>query len=156
MLRKITIILLVCLLSNTCDAWSLWGTTPPNVVYLGMWTYHFQAKSRKSDNYTNNLLAFGYHSMFVGTFTNSYGVQSFALGFQRYLYSHAFDQGKVDYDFGYRIGAMTGYDSRLMHLAGQTPVLPFGQLISDLSYKRVGWEVTYTGILVSTSFFIKI
>lgn len=134
----------------------LWGTTPENQFYLGMWTLHLNPSSQRSDNYVNNLIGVEYHSFFVATFTNSFHDQTYTFGLQRNWYTHQFQcHPDLLYTLGYRVGGIYGYDSRLMHLAGQTPVIPFLQLVSDLSYKRVGWEVTYTGIVVSTSFFVR-
>lgn len=153
--KKISLIifLIIGLVSNSY-AFNYWGTTPGNMFYLGMWTLHLDPKDQRTDNYVNDLVGVEYHSLFVATFINSFNDRTYTVGVQRNLFVHDFqNHPNLVYTLGYRLGGIYGYDSRLMHLAGETPVLPFAQLVADLSYKRFGWEVTYTGIIVSTSFF---
>jgi hypothetical protein len=49
-----------------------------------------------------------------------------------------------------------GYGDKIINLGNLTPpVLPFAQLITSVTWKNVGWEVSYTGIVISTEFYIK-
>lgn len=92
---------------------------------------------------------------FVGTLINSYGERMYAAGIQRYwlqkpLGSH------FNYDVRYRLGLVYGYGNILINLGDLTPpVLPFAQLIAGIAWKDVGWKVSYTGIVISTEFYIK-
>jgi hypothetical protein len=159
---KITLLFSICL-TVSCDASassldeianSLWGTAPPNKAYLGMFTMHLRPEAI-GDRWVNNLVGFQYHSLFVGTFTNSFNDQTYVAGIERDLHTHQFvSHPNVTYVVGYRLGLVYGYDGRLMKLAAKTPILPFPQLVSAISYKHFGWEITYTVAVVSTGFFI--
>lgn len=139
---------------NTGFWQALKGTAFPNSLYAGMWTYHINASSRKDDNANNELLGFVYKSIFAGTFLNSYGERSYAVGVQRNLYAHQFtNHPDWHYYVGYRAGAIYGYDSRLSHFAGESPIIPYASLMTSIRYKHFGWEVSYTAVVFSTSFY---
>jgi hypothetical protein len=121
-----------------------------------MFTLHLRPEAL-GDRWINNLVGLQYHSLCVGTFTNSFNDQTYVVGIERDPYTHkSVSHPSLTYAFGYRLGLVYGYDGRLMKLAAKTPILPFPQLFSALSYKHFGWEVTYTGVIVSTGFFIRI
>ncbi len=141
--------------SKSAGFWqTIKGTAFPNVIYAGMWTYHINAASREDDNSNNELLGFVYKSIFAGTFLNSYDHRSYAVGVQRNLYTHQFvNHPNWNYYVGYRAGAIYGYDSRLSHFAGESPIIPYASLMTSIRYKHFGWEVSYTGVVFSTSFY---
>lgn len=157
-IKKILLfVMVVFVLTNLRNsyAFNLWGTAPPNGLDLGMWSFHLNPESERTDNRVNNLFCVEYHSMFLGTFINSFGDRTYAAGVHRNFYTHQFiNDPNLNYTMGYRLGLMHGYDERLTPLAGKTPLFPFAQLTSDLSYKHFGWELSYTGIVISTGFFI--
>jgi len=127
-----------------------WGTPEPSTLYLGMWTKHFHP------GMTNNeLVAVNFHGYFAGTFLNSWHDRSYAAGVERSV--HHGSMGKAGaYSVGYRLGAINGYDSRLIRGAGSTPVVPFVQVIGNASWKRVGVQGSYCWLVVTGGFFVRL
>jgi hypothetical protein len=136
----------------TRSTWSkaLWGQAQESTAYLGMWTRHFHPGV---DN--NQMIAIDYRGYFGGTFINSYGQRSYAAGFDRTLLSRT-SSSNLAYGIGYRLGVIQGYDSRLLSVAGKTPVVPFLQATGDLSWKRIGIEGTYCVRVVTWGFFVRL
>jgi hypothetical protein len=133
--------------------WSkLWGTPAPTAIYPGMFTFHLEPGSR-DDNWNNQLIAGTYKGFFAGTFINSFYDRGYAAGIQR-----VWDTEQLSDNFknnvGYRLGLVTGYDERLMPIAGKTPVLPFPQIIDDLTWKHVGIEFSWCFDTVSAGFVV--
>ncbi len=133
--------------------WSkLWGTPAPTAIYPGMFTFHLMPSSR-DDNWNNQLIAGTYKGYFAGTFINSFYDRGYAVGVQR-----MWDTEQLSDNFknsvGYRLGLVTGYDERLMPIAGKTPVLPFPQIIDDLTWKNVGIEFSWCFDTVSAGFVV--
>lgn len=131
---------------------TLWGTPPPNSLYLGMWTYHVNDTDRVI--YKNDLLMLVYRSFFAGTLINCYNDRTYIFGVQRYVFENHFGCG-IDSQLGYRAGLIYGYDERLMPIAGTLKLLPCAQIIYDLGWKHVGVEFTFTGVIVSAGFSIR-
>lgn len=119
----------------------------PRRLYAGMWTVHLKDDALVIDNnWAVGVTAGGY---FGAAFLNSYGEPAFAGGLQRTLVSSA--PGPVVMSAGFRLGAITGYDARLMPFARKTPVLPLVQPFAMVDIRRVGIEVSYTFVIVSVA-----
>ena len=130
------------------------GTAPSDAVYLGMFTWHFNPESRRDDRWINNLVGGVYHSIFFGTFLNSFSDRAFVAGIQRNLYTYKISQN-ASTDVGYRLGIISGYDKRMADIAEYLPVLPFPELYVDYAYKNFGAEISYVGVVLTTKFFIR-
>lgn len=96
-------------------------------------------------------LAFSWSQWFLASFVNSYDERSFMAGIER-----TWAQGVVGYlelGVGYRAGVVTGYDERLLSLAGHTPVLPFAGVLvwGDLGPAAVDLYYVYRAITLETS-----
>jgi hypothetical protein len=116
-----------------------------NRLYLGMWTMHLHEPVLTLRN--NWTVGFTTHGYFGATFVNSYGNRAFTGGIQRTIAATA--PRAVTASFGIRLGAITGYDGRLMRLARDTPVLPLVQPYARIDVTRFGIEVSYTWVVVS-------
>lgn len=133
----------------------IWGTPSPEpMLALGMWSYHLKHESEDMDNSRNNLIGFSYKGLFGATFVNSENRRSYAVGIQRYWVTEPL-KADFTWQLGYRLGLVYGYDDKLGRIATITPVVPFPQVISDLTWKNFGWEVSYTWVVVSTGFYIR-
>lgn len=135
-----------------CPA-KLWGQPATNLLYLGMWTYHPYDYKKKFELFRNDLVLFVYRGFLACTFINCYGDRTYAVGIQRYWLQTCHQTG-FESKFGYRAGLFYGYDERLHPIAGKLIILPCAQIIYDLSWKNVGIELSYTGVIVSAGFFI--
>jgi hypothetical protein len=112
-----------------------------------MWTTHLKEDALVIDtNWALGVTAKGY---FVAAFLNSFGDPAFAGGLQRTLVSSP--PRVVVVSAGYRLGAITGYDGRLMRIARKTPVLPLVQPFAMIDIHRVGIEVSCTFVVVSVA-----
>lgn len=134
----------------------LWGVAAPEPrLTLGMWSAHATDKKR---NNKNDMLGFSYYGLGVGTFVNSYYERAYALTIQRYWLMRPLYK-EINYEFGYRLGLVTGY--RGYNISGfqqlkNAPVLPFAQLVAGLNWKYFGWEIsTPDPYVISTSFYIR-
>jgi hypothetical protein len=82
-----------------------------------------------------------FSTWFAAGFMNSYDRFSLIAGVERnWLTERA---AGVDFGVGYRAGILTGYDERLMRLAGELPALPFGGLLVWLDFGRVAFDTFY-------------
>ncbi len=128
----------------------LWGTPQHSAIYGGMWTRHLHRPG--IDN--NQLAGIGYRGFFAGTFMNSYHRRSYAVGLERSVASGTLP-GSGAYSLGYRFGAIRGYDSRLLSVAGKVPVVPFAQAVGGVSWKGIGVEGTYCVRVVTAGLFVR-
>lgn len=120
-----------------------------------MWSYHLIPQSEKSDNETNNLLLGVYRGFFLGTYSDSFGHRNYGAGVQRYWLQTPLKHD-FEYYLGYRLGLVYGYGRNIIDMGDLTPpVFPFAQVITSITWKHFGWEVSYTGIVISTDFYIK-
>jgi len=127
-----------------------WGHPEPSTLYLGMWTKHFHP------GITNNaMVAVNFRGYFAGTFLNSWHERSYAAGIERSILRRQLG-GSGAYNLGYRVGAINGYDSRLIKGAGATPVVPFLQILANGSYKRVGVQASYCWLVFTGGFFVRL
>ena len=105
------------------------------------------------NNWNNQLIAGTYKGYFAGTFINSFYDRGYALGIQR-----MWDTEQLSDNFknsvGYRLGLVSGYDERLAPIAAKTPVLPFPQIIDDITWKHVGIELSWCVDTVSAGFVV--
>jgi len=114
-------------------------------VYLGMWTSHF--RHLREGLASNWLVGVGWKGYYAGTFINSYGNRAFTAGIERTVVRAV--SGSVIPMFGYRLGLISGYDSRFLRLAGKTPVLPMAQLTGSLEMGPTGVAVAWSGLVAS-------
>ena len=131
---------------------TVWGETPENNILLGMWTLHFNKDSRKDDNWQNNAIGVQYKGINLATLSNSFYEQIYVLAFSRQVYVTNMSENSK-FSTGYRIGGMYGYDGKLGEFADKYPIVPLIQIYTHFQYKRVGIELTYTGIVASASFY---
>ena len=127
----------------------LLGQPAKDAIYAGMWSYHF---IEDDDSYqsTHDLLGLTYKGIFAGTFENSKNERVWAIGFQRDMYSIKKDA--ISIDMGYRAGLMHGYDNLQIF---DTGIFPLIQLYSDLTYKRLGIQLTWAGSAVTAGFIFR-
>jgi len=116
-------------------------------LYFSMWTTHLKHEPIVLDN--NWVIGLSARGFFGGTFLNSFGRRAFTGGIQRTIVSA--DRRSISASFGYRLGFVTGYDGRFMRIARKTPVLPFAQPFFLIDVRRVGFEVSYTFVVVSAA-----
>lgn len=121
-------------------------------LHIGMWTTHLNHLGRGLDS--NWLVALGWRGLYGGTFINSFGNRAFAAGIERPLVRS--DEGSVVTGLGYRLGVVTGYDERMVGLAGRTPVLPALQIMGDVSAGRTGLELAWAGKVATMSPFMRV
>jgi hypothetical protein len=116
-------------------------------LYFGMWTTHLKHDVVALDN--NWAIGVTYRGFFGATFLNSFGRRAFTGGIQRTIFSTA--SRPLGASLGYRLGFVTGYDGRFMRLARKTPVLPIAQPFGSIDVGRVGFEVSYTFVVMSVA-----
>jgi hypothetical protein len=115
-----------------------------------MWTKHFHP------GITNNeMVAVNIRGYFAGTFLNSWHDRSYAVGVERSVHQGQLGENGA-YSLGYRLGAINGYDRRLIKGAGATPVIPFLQVVANGSWKRVGVQASYCWLVVTGGFFVRL
>lgn len=135
----------------TTLAW-LWGDPHQDSLYLGMWSIHLRSGSRdnREEHHLAGLTRDGY---FGGTFLNSHNDRVWSAGVHRKLDDR--ELGSVQIRSGYRLGLMHGYDDKLTHLAGKTPLFPVLQLTLDASVENVGVQLSWAGSVVAGGFFYR-
>tara|TARA_R110002167_G_scaffold29352_1_gene98117 strand:- start:809 stop:1378 length:570 start_codon:yes stop_codon:yes gene_type:complete len=131
----------------------VWGATPDNRILAGMWVLHFNANSRKEDNWQANLLGVQYDGFFATTFTNSFYDQSIAAGYGREVYQTKITEN-TKFKTGYRFGGIYGYDDQIGDIAKYTPIIPFLQLYGDFQYKNFGVEFSYMYVVATVGFYM--
>ena len=116
-------------------------------LYFGMWTLHLKEHVLALHN--NWAVGLTTHGFFGATFLNSYNRRAFVGGIQRKLWTT--DPRPVNFSLGLRLGFITGYDGRLMRLARSTPVLPLIQPFTVVEVQHVGFELSYTWVVMSVA-----
>jgi hypothetical protein len=119
--------------------------TPDRRLYVGMWTIHFRDLDRGVEN--NWLVGLSWGRIYGATFINSFGKRAYSAGMQGDL--ARWDSRMVSIGLGYRAGLVTGYDKRFIRLADKTPVLPLLQPLLNVDAKRLGLELSYSGVVAS-------
>lgn len=132
------------------------GVPTPNRLILGMFSLHLMPYFKHShhsshDNWNNQLIAISYHGYFVGTFINSLYKRAYAAAIERYWFTTKVNES-FDYSLGYRLGLVTGYTQKTYPLAKYSPVLPFPQVIFDMSIYHVQVELMWCFQVVSIGF----
>ena len=112
-----------------------------------MWTAHLREDVIALDN--NWAVGMTWHGFFGATFLNSFGRRAFTGGIQRRIVGTG--GHPIDASLGYRLGFVTGYDGRFMRFARKTPVLPLIQPFVTIDVRHVGFEVSYTFVVVSAA-----
>jgi hypothetical protein len=110
-----------------------------------MWTMHLKQDVIALDN--NWAIGMTWRGFFGATFLNSFGRRAFTGGLQRTIVGA--ERGPIGASFGYRLGFVTGYDGRFMRIARTTPVLPLVQPFTTVDVKHVGFEVSYSFVVLS-------
>ncbi len=150
--------------NNNTGFWSAaWGNTPESTtIYAGMWSYHllfFMPHSNGQGHDDNNpSLSVATHGFFAGTFVNTYGIQSYAAGVQRYWWTDDFGSNdNWHYALGYRLGIIYGYAQthRWDAITRYQPFLPFPQIVSELNWKQAGVQIGYTADVVSAMLYLR-
>jgi hypothetical protein len=121
-------------------------------LYFAMWTIHFRDLERGLKN--NWLLAVSWGRIYGATFINSFGRRAYSAGVQRAV--ARWNWPIISAGLGYRVGLVTGYDERLFPLAGETPVLPVLQPLITLDAKRLGLELSYSGVIASAGLNVRL
>ena len=128
----------------------LWGKKEPSALYLGMWSTHLTDPDLDVQN--NWLIGLNIEGFFVGTFINSYDKRSWAAGIERRVWSVGKKNG-LNASLGYRLGLMTGYEERFTMFFGHSPIILFPELISNIAYKNVGFQIGYSWTVLTGGFF---
>ena len=127
--------------------WSLWSVTSTyDRVFLGMWTFHpFGDDPFRSE--TNNGLGLQYRSLFAFTCVNTFDRRTYVAGAERVWFEAR--RGSLAVMLGFRVGLIRGYDTELLQIAGETPVLPFAGTVALFRLGPVGGEVSWVYRAVS-------
>ena len=127
--------------------WSLWSAASSHDrIFLGMWTFHpfgddpFLPES-------NNGLGLQYGGVFGFTCVNSFARRTYAVGVERIWFEA--QRGRFGVMLGYRAGLIHGYDTELLRVEGETPILPFAGTVALLRLGPVGGEVSWVYQAVS-------
>lgn len=128
------------------------GGIPPDQLYLGMYSLHFDAKSLEKRNATNNLLGIQVKGFFLGTLINSYDERSWAFGISREFYRVGLSDN-WSFACGYRLGLITGYEDQDTIFGTGSDIVPYVDLHAQFSYfDHFGVEIMLTSSL-SVCFF---
>ena len=132
------------------------GVPTANRLLVGMFSLHLMPYFKhpyhpSHDNWNNQMIAISYHGYFIGTLVNSLYKRVYAAGIERYWFTTKVS-GNFDYSLGYRLGLITGYTKKTYPLAQYSPVLPFPQLIFDMSIYHVQVEFMWCFQVISLGF----
>jgi hypothetical protein len=131
---------------------SLKGEPTRDQLYLGMFTYHFNPKSLKTRNWSEDLVGFQYNDIFICTLRNSFYNRTWAVGFSRNFYTTKFND-EWDMAIGGRVGLVYGYWGDQAPFANIAPIIPMLELYSQYIYREhYGLELMLT-TSISLSFF---
>jgi hypothetical protein len=127
--------------------WSLWSLSSPyDRVYLGMWTFHpFSDDPFRLE--TNNGAGLQYRSLLAFTCLNSFDHRTYVAGVERVWLEAR--RGVFAAMLGFRVGLIRGYDTELLQVAGDTPVLPFAGTVALFRLGPVGGEISWVYRAVS-------
>lgn len=128
---------------------SIWqkiaGKPAPNALYLGWTTWHLRYPMQGLMN--NHFWGATYRGFHAGTFITSHDDRGVVAGVQRVMLGGT--KGNFRTEFGYRAGLVYGYDRELLDIAERIPVLPTIAPLVDFSWKRLGVEAIYAGIVIT-------
>ena len=133
--------------------WKGWvGIPEPDRVYGGLWALHLR---RPGDGLSSHhLIAGTYRGIHAGTFVNTHEGRSWMIALGRSVV--VAEEGRTAFRLGYRIGLLGGYDEQLMDLADRWPVLPAGKLVADARYRRLGFQIGWSWIVVTFGGFVEV
>lgn len=96
---------------------------------------------------TNNGLGLQFRGLFAFTCMNSFDKRTYVAGTERVWFEI---QGRdLAVMLGFRFGLIRGYDTELLQIAGETPVLPFAGTVALFRLGPVGGEVSWVYQAVS-------
>ena len=134
-------------------SFSLVGKIPPDQLYFGMFTYHFDPKSLKKRNWNNQLIGLQIDGVFLGTLINSFYKRSWVVGISRELYREKLSD---DWSFaaGYRVGMVDGYENQDSIFGSDSDVVPFIDIHSQFTFlEHFGIEIMLTSSLSACFFY---
>jgi hypothetical protein len=123
-----------------------WGDPAQNAAYALMGTLHLHHMHTglASSRYFGATV----RGIYAGTFVTSYGDRALTAGAERnWIAGNLSETWRMSW--GYRVGLLYGYDAELMRLAGKTPVLPAAEMLLDVSYRKLGVQFGYAGIVAT-------
>ncbi len=127
--------------------WSLWShSSSHDRFYLGTWTLHPFGDDPLQWQ-TNNGLGVQYRSLFAFTCKNSFDRRTYVAGVERIWFEA--HRGGLAVILGFRVGLIRGYDTELLQIAGETPILPFAGTVALFRVGPVGGEVSWVYQAVS-------
>ncbi|HSA06281.1 MAG TPA: hypothetical protein P5556_03805 [Candidatus Gastranaerophilales bacterium] len=97
------------------------GKPSKDAINLGMFSYHTM-ETRDQLNESNKLLGLDYKGYSVGTFNNSYHVQTYYAGISRQVYEKELP-GNNSMQLKYKLIGMHGYERFEPDLFGITPII---------------------------------
>jgi hypothetical protein len=115
-------------------------------VFLGMWTFH-PFGDPPYPRRANNGFGLQFRGIFGFTCVNSFERRTYAAGMERVWLEAA--HGDLGLMIGYRFGLISGYETDLFRIAGETPVLPFAGTVALLRLGPLGGEVSWVYRAVS-------
>jgi hypothetical protein len=128
------------------------GKPTENQLFLGMYTYHFDPKSRQIRNWQQNLIGIQYHDFFIATLENSFYNRTWTAGIARNLYTTTLSN-HWDLATGYRLGLAYGYEAGEAPFSSLSPVIPVVEIYAQsLFRKHLGLELMLT-TSISIGFF---
>lgn len=126
------------------------GESTPNRFMFDMFSAHL--KDRHSENWHNEAFVLFYHGYFAGTFVNSLYNRAYVVGIDRYWFTTTVNR-KFEYSLGYRLGLITGYTEKTYWLAKYSPVLPFPQVVFDMTFfTHAQLELSWCAQVLSAAF----
>ena len=142
---------------NPTSSWEIfthfmYGSTPSNGIFLGMWSYHYMhSRPFYHVNWHNYMVGMNYKSFFFGTFINSENRQSLFIGIRRNLWHRQI--GNWNLQAGYNVGLIYGYrNGNGFFISKWSPVIPAPQVYFDATYYHVGIEVAMVPSVATVGF----
>lgn len=135
------------------DLWEfLKGSSTDNQLLLGMFTFHFDSKSLKTRQWNNKLVGVQYNDFTYFVFENSFYTWCGGIAYSRNLYQAPLSDN-WDWNFGYRIGLVYGYEDGQAPFSNVSPIIPSIELYNQFFYnEHIGVEVMLT-TSISLGFF---
>ena len=128
------------------------GQPTDTQLSLGMWTYHFDPKSREKDNWNQKLIGIQYNDYFLALFENSFYNWCVTAGIARNLSSTKLSDN-WDMNFGYRLGLAAGYKDGEAPFSTVSPIIPIVEIYNQYYFqKHFGVELMLT-TSISAGFF---
>lgn len=131
--------------------WHGWGgAAEPARLFGGLWVVHVGRQDKSAGQHYGAGIA--WRGWYATTFMSSQGRRVWGLAISRVpILARA---GVAEFSLGYRVGVVRGYDGRFVALADRWPVLPAGEIVTALRYRRIGVALSFAGIVASGSPFV--